>query len=215
MLKIKNFMCLSFLIFAPLSYSAQYEIDFFLDKNPKFYEIENFVKFLPRFDKIICGHKHCYAIQEGVLYSAGSNKRGQLGIGHFDNKLHSWTKVKNVEKINQVEAWADYGMFVTDSGKIYGVGNANSGMIGLPEKKDYSKLTEVQIDTLYSQNVTLIMSERTTFLHDVENNKYFVTGRGYSKSGAFAMFDRSTRMGFIEVDLKKVSDQIVFPDKKQ
>ena len=196
-----------------LSNAEQIEIDFFLDKNPEFYDFKNFVEDLRDFDKIICGRKHCYGTRSGSLYTAGYNDKGQLGLGSEDRKMHTWTEIKGVKDVKQVEAFSDYGILTTNSSKIFAVGNARSGMIGLPERKNYLHFTEVVIDGLSSMDIEIIMSERTTFIKDNSKNKYFATGSGYDKKGSFAMFDKSTRMGFIEIDLESVNDKTTFPKK--
>ncbi len=193
-----------------ISHAEQLEIDFFLDKNPEFYELNYFVDSLTSFDKIICGRRHCYGTKSGLLYTAGYNERGQLGLGTVDRELHTWREVENIKDVKQVEAFSDYGILTTKSAQIFAVGNARSGMIGLPEKKSYPIFTEVKIEGFNAFDIEIIMSERTTFIKDKEKNKYFASGSAYDKKGAFAMFDKSTRMEFIPVDLETANDQMVF-----
>lgn len=197
--------------------AEQFEIDLFLDKNPELYELDGFVSQLSKFDEIKCGSKHCYATKDGDLYSGGYNTKGQLGLGKITKKPKSWTKVKNITRVKQFEAFSDYGILTTNWNQIMAVGDGRSGMIGLPEKKDYKNFTEVKIKGFNKNediDVEIIMTERTTFIKNKKDNKYFATGGGYDQYGNFAVFDQTFRMGFIPIRLEGVNNaEILAPEE--
>ncbi|KAJ8027887.1 E3 ubiquitin-protein ligase MYCBP2 [Holothuria leucospilota] len=79
-----------------------------------------------------CGFHHTVILLDnGEVYTFGSNSYGQLGQGDTTNRL-SPVKVKVAEKIKQVSAGSYHTLLLTECGKVYSFGRCQKGQLCRP-----------------------------------------------------------------------------------
>lgn len=97
---------------------------------------------------IAAGETHTVVLlNTGAVYSFGTNKRGQLGVG--DNKTQYIPK--HIDALNDIHVVRVYcgtshSMFLTSTGELYACGDGRSGQLGLGNNETY--YLPQQIDTL-------------------------------------------------------------------
>lgn len=88
--------------------------------------------------------------EEQVLWGYGNNEFGQLGVGRVDTIEHCYTEpVRIAENVVLVDASSNgyFAIYLTEDGKLYGMGSNRLGLLGKPYELcysdfDYSKVTE-------------------------------------------------------------------------
>ena len=82
---------------------------------------------------VICGCNHTEIITEDDnLYSFGSNRSGQLGLGDTDNKnVPTLVKVSNGSKVKTVGCGSGHTIIITKDGTLYSFGDNGYGQLGL------------------------------------------------------------------------------------
>ena len=86
---------------------------------------------LPPIKQVSCGVNSSFCLSEdGILYSFGYNKYGQLGHGTEDEKI-SPKKIESLEDIEFIESGGEYTFCKTICGDCYGWGFNLFGQLGL------------------------------------------------------------------------------------
>lgn len=82
----------------------------------------------------------------GALHVAGSNSRGQLGVGDFTSRS-SWTHVidLNWTRIAQVACGEAYTVVLTGDGSVFATGANSSGQLGLGDTTDRTSFERLPI----------------------------------------------------------------------
>ena len=190
---------------------AQFPIDIFLDRNPELYEYTIFEesKF---FSKISCGESHCYGVDNGILYVVGYNGLGQLGLGDKEDRFE-WTKVDMSEKVIEIDAYGNYGFFITSNGVVYSTGANEGGKIGQQESMNYDTWTKVNLpnNLILSEKTSIVLTERNSFIFDKPNKVKLTVGLMLKTDGKFTTNPDDIQYSFVKIDeTKETSDNIQY-----
>ena len=81
---------------------------------------------------VAAGGSHSMALmQDGTVWATGKNDAGQLGLGHFDTPVSSFTKVESLTvPVVLVAAGGSHSMVVTNDGRLLATGNNIRGQNG-------------------------------------------------------------------------------------
>lgn len=198
---------------------AQFPVDIFLDRNPELYEYTIF-KDSEVFSKTSCGESHCYGIKNGDLYVVGYNNLGQLGLGDREDRFE-WTKVDMSEKVIEIDAYSNYGFFITVSGFAYSTGANEGGKLGQPERANYDIWTKVNLpnDVILSNKTNVVLTERNSFIFDKPNHVKLTVGLMLKSDGKFTTNPDDIQYSFVPMDnTKETSENLeyrVLPEIKR
>ena len=103
-----------------------------------------------KFTDISCGIGFIIALSSsGLVYSSGTNKYGQLGLGGFNGKFDEFTCIetlkKSGEKIVEISCGDSHVACRGSSGKVYTWGNNTNGQLGHGNNKHYCYPQYVEI----------------------------------------------------------------------
>lgn len=82
---------------------------------------------------VACGGRHSLVLKDGVVWSAGGNRRGQLGFGDRHDVAHfrAVRMLKDVGvRVVGVAAGEDFSVAVADGGEVFSWGGAGQGRLG-------------------------------------------------------------------------------------
>ena len=97
------------------------------------------------------GYWHSIILSESSeVYTWGDNKKGALGLGHFDS-ITEFTKIPDFNNITKVKAGCGYSLFINSDGNLFSCGR--NEVNGLNSKKNISIPTQI---TSISENVVYI-----------------------------------------------------------
>jgi len=99
---------------------------------------------IPRVRKCVCStgefHQSIGVLTEGGdLYMWGSNYKGKLGVGDFENRAIP-TMVNFGKPVADVEIGGIHATAITQDGQLYTFGCGSDGRLGHPESKDHTYL---------------------------------------------------------------------------
>jgi alpha-tubulin suppressor-like RCC1 family protein len=137
----------------------------------KYYDSEEIINYYAiMITQIACGGFHSlFLTSEGRVYSCGSSKNGELGLGtsgpgqdkskpilirkYYDlnNHYHNYTDIK----ITKISAGYDYSLFLTSNGRVYSCGSNYWGQLGL-DSTDLQKNTPILIESYNDSNLQQI-----------------------------------------------------------
>lgn len=119
------------------------------------------------FDKIDCGHRHCYAIKDGDLYGVGYSNYGEGGFGDRLTRT-TWEKT-NMTGVTDISAGYFMGMIIKD-GELYTIGYNSDGQLGTGDYNTHYNWYNTGIT-----NVTLMENGgRSSYI--VKDNELFSVG---------------------------------------
>ncbi|CAD8206443.1 unnamed protein product [Paramecium pentaurelia] len=129
------------------------------------------LEFKRSIDQISCGHNFVLYLTKGQLWSVGSNKYGQLGLGDYNDRNSPCQT--QIENINWIECGQTHAIFKSFK-KCYGFGNNKYGQLGLSKK--YYNSPQCLINPINENILSISASFRGT-LFISESNKIFMTGQ--------------------------------------
>ena len=69
-----------------------------------------------------CGYWHSIILsQNSEVYTCGDNKKGALGLGHFES-TSEFTKISDFKDISKVKAGWGYSLFINSDGNLFSCG---------------------------------------------------------------------------------------------
>lgn len=88
--------------------------------------------FKMKVDSLATGFNHVLALSSGKVFSWGCNSSGQLGLGFFSHSEKYPEMIKTLENefITKAAAGLTHSLILTDSGRVYSFGSAESGKLG-------------------------------------------------------------------------------------
>lgn len=142
-----------------------------------------------KFEQISCGIEFCIALSKnGVLFSQGKNKFGQLGLGDFSYRKNLtiilFIKELGV-RVSEVSAGAKHCVCKGTAGKVFTWGRGDFGQLGIPESKKQNSLpTQIKIkdpNCAIFKPVSVQAGFNSTYIL-CNNYKIYQTGRGGGQS---------------------------------
>ncbi|CAD8141905.1 unnamed protein product [Paramecium octaurelia] len=91
---------------------------------------------LEKYDKVKCGLTHTLVLNNGQVYSFGSNKTGELGNG---KQQHSYNQLKplKIQNVNKIYA-SNFSAAITSKNELYLWGSGIFGEFLVPTKIDFA-----------------------------------------------------------------------------
>ncbi len=177
-------------------------------------------------EKVMAGYHHTFLKGKGkdgedMLYAAGYNRYGQLGLGDNNNR-REWTKVRMPQgfSLEKVIAGAEYS-FLKGKGKdgedkLYASGWNRYGQLGLGDNNNRREWTEVPVPQGFS--VEKVMAGRSyTFLKVTVGGEDKLYACGKNWEGQLGLGDEQNRDKWTEVPiadlLKELQEDV--NDRKQ
>ena len=100
-------------------------------------------------------------LNDGTVYSTGSNSYGQLGLGNANN-INTFTKV-NIDNVKSISCGSYHTFILKNDGTVYSTGSNINGQLGLGNTTNRTTFTKVNIDNVKSTN-DMIMIQPVIFL---------------------------------------------------
>ncbi|CAD8048494.1 unnamed protein product [Paramecium sonneborni] len=91
---------------------------------------------LEKYDKVKCGLTHTLVLNNGLVYSFGSNKNGELGNGKLTN-THNQLKPLKMINVNKIYA-SNFSAAITNKNELYLWGSGIFGEFHTPTKIEFS-----------------------------------------------------------------------------
>lgn len=116
--------------------------------------------------------------RSGVLYAAGKNEEGQLGLGsNSDTKRKGFVKVTSVTGVKLIRSYYNHTVALTIAGQLYATGDNESGQLGMGDNT--SRNTFQRINTLQGNIISNITEgiESNSTIAITEQGDMFGTGR--------------------------------------
>eukprot|EP01119_Soliformovum_irregulare_P013790 TRINITY_DN3709_c0_g1_i1.p1 TRINITY_DN3709_c0_g1~~TRINITY_DN3709_c0_g1_i1.p1 ORF type:complete len:952 (+),score=283.74 TRINITY_DN3709_c0_g1_i1:35-2890(+) len=141
-----------------------------LEKSAKNLQVENSKEFI---HAISCGAMHCAALtKEGVLYTWGDNRKGQLGHGDFQTR-HIPKRVANITKpVYRISTSSSLSIAVT------GISKTPLGILFLEilEKSEFKDVTFVDpAGSEIRAHRSILAARCPTMIEDLKNDRIEVT----------------------------------------
>jgi uncharacterized repeat protein (TIGR02543 family) len=90
------------------------------------------------------GSHSLYVTEDGKLWGMGYNGSGQLGLGNTTNRATpEQVTVHGTVKVIGVAAGSNYSLYVTEDGKLWGMGGNSSGQLGLGDRTNRTMPAQV------------------------------------------------------------------------
>jgi alpha-tubulin suppressor-like RCC1 family protein len=143
---------------------------------------------------------HSFALsKDGKVYATGNNLVGQLGLGDSGEENHRslFTEVTDLsgKNIVAVAAGEFHTLALTKEGKVYATGNNLVGQLGLGDKTNRYRFTEVT--SLNGKNIIAIAAGYNHSFALAKNGKVYATGDNLG--GMLGLGDKTNRYQFTEV----------------
>jgi myosin-5 len=140
------------------------------------------------FSQISCGHDFAIGMTiNGLLYSFGENKNGQLGLGHTQ-ETKEFQRIETLreygEKITEVSCGHQHSICKTATGKVFTWGLGISGQLGLGTRK--TAVIPVQVkgkDQTISYKARSVQATYSSSYMLLETRKVWHAGPDSSSSG--------------------------------
>ena len=129
-------------------------------------------------NKMACGYAHTITLSnDGTVHSFGSNREGELGLGHNDNASLP-TPIPNLPKINMVSCGGYFTVCVDYEGFVWSFGENHAGQLGTGNTTNFN--IPQKLLTSFS-NISKISAgvDHTLF----QNNKGEIFSCGYNDYG--------------------------------
>jgi len=151
-----------------------------------------------RIDEISVGEEHSlFLYKNGKVYGAGSNERGQLGLG--DNiEYSSLEEIEGTGKIVAISAGDEHSLFLDADGKVYATGNNEYGQLGLGDNVERSSPEEIEIEG--AGKIVAISGGKFHSLFLDEDGKVYSTGN--NEYGQLGLGDNVERSSPEEIEIE-------------
>lgn len=88
--------------------------------------------------QVVCGHTHTvFLLDDGRLFSCGTNQRGELGIGSLVSPMQpqeiTYFRERGIA-IKKVAAGCSFSLFLAADGRVFGCGSGTSGQVEKDDK---------------------------------------------------------------------------------
>ena len=134
----------------------------------------------------IGGYHSLFQNKDGDIYSCGSNKNGECGLGHFNSPQITPTKIPNLPpNIIQFVCGFGHNLFLDSEGNVFSSGYNLYGQLGLSHEKNQNVLDQIP-DIPPIQTISCVF--HSSFLLDFEGN---VWSFGYNLHGELGHGDDS------------------------
>ena len=147
--------------------------------------------------QIACGIDHTVILKtDGSVWSCGSNKYGELGLGDTIVRYTFTQATTNINNdVKQVSCNAYSTMILKNDGSLWSCGNNGSGMLGLGDSTQRSAFT--QVTTNINNDVKQIVSGMTFSF--ILKNDGSIWACGDNGLGQLGLNDTTYRMVFTQV----------------
>jgi alpha-tubulin suppressor-like RCC1 family protein len=149
---------------------------------------------------IAAGSEHSIALaNDGKVYAAGINYRGQLGLGDRKNRK-TFTEVSSLsgKKIIAIAAGSDCSFAIANGGKVYAAGINYNGQLGLGNSGDINRRDQFTEISSLSDKKIIATATHNGYSHALDSDgKVYATGR--NSRGQLGLGDKSDRDEFTEV----------------
>lgn len=129
------------------------------------------------------GHTICLS-DDGIVYSFGENRHGQLGTGH-KNGLLIPTPIPNLRKIEQISCGAYFTYCLDYEGFVWAFGSNCYRQLGVKNKNDIINPTKIknipQIQTIYCGGYHALLITTDSNLVSIGRNEYGELCHGHKK----------------------------------
>lgn len=160
------------------------------------------VKSNRRIEKIVNGYEHTFVLtNDNILYAAGLNDRGQLGLG--DNENRSVITRVNTDlngHISDIVCGGYFSFVLKDDGTIWFTGGAAYGQSGMGSKTNYSSFTQVP-------DVTDVKQISCGGYHTIilkENGEVWACGRNTNGQLGVGNNTNEVNLNFIKIEIDNV-----------
>ncbi len=172
---------------------------------------------------IICGDDHTFILtNNNRLFGTGRNFEGALGLGDYNNR-NTFTEVtisnlNNGETIQKVVCGSDHTFILTNTNRLFAVGQNYEGQLGLGDYDNRNIFTEVIINILtydpfddtttttqMTDTITQIACGNSHSIILTATNKIFSTG--YNWDGQLGLGHTENTTTFTKVDNIEIYDQ--------
>jgi alpha-tubulin suppressor-like RCC1 family protein len=109
-------------------------------------------------EQIACGQNHTVFLScAGTAYTAGSNIRGQLGIGKR-SRMEGFSKVSGLEfkEVSQIACGQTHTVFLTYENQVYVCGSNSSGELGIDSGDFEDRVTPTKLHHYQLDKVKMI-----------------------------------------------------------
>lgn len=169
------------------------------------------LKFPNKVVQVACGSSHTILVDEiGIVWSRGSNKFGQLGLGHNENKKDfEQVLINSFEKFVQISCGQHHSMMVDQSGFIWSCGLGFNGILGSGHTNNQN--TFEKISSFYGEVPTdlffmyISCGSRHTVALDNHNNLWSC---GNNFHGQLGVGDNQNRSKFKQMPVEGEFEQI-------
>ncbi|SHF48132.1 RCC1 domain-containing protein [Pedobacter caeni] len=115
--------------------------------------------------------------RSGVLYAAGKNEEGQLGIGsNGDTNKKGFVKVTSVTRVKLIRSYLGHSVALTTSGQLYVTGDNESGQLGLGDNINRNTFQHVTLQGNTISGITEGVESNSTIVITTQGD-FFGTGR--------------------------------------
>ena len=83
------------------------------------------------------------ASDASTILVTGRNNKGQLGLGHTNDPVKTWSELAVPGRVQEVVFGELHGMILLEAGTVYTSGRNNEGQLGLGDTNDRSSFTQV------------------------------------------------------------------------
>jgi alpha-tubulin suppressor-like RCC1 family protein len=149
--------------------------------------------------QVSAGESHTIFLKEdGTVWAAGGNSRGQLGTGDTNNRDIP-TKV-DIDNVKKVSAGDNYTMFLKEDGTVWATGRNNNGQLGTGDTNNRDIPTKTNIENVKQVSAG---GYHTIFLK--EDGTVWATGdNGSGQLGLGDSGDKADRNIPMKVDIDNV-----------
>ena len=95
--------------------------------------------------KVSVGYFHSlFEDNNGEIFSCGSNRKGQCGLGHFNSPQITPSLILNTpSNIVQFVCGGNHSLFLDSEGNVFSVGNNEQGQLGLGHNTNQNELNKI------------------------------------------------------------------------
>ena len=166
-----------------------------------------------KFSQVSCGHDFAVALTyNGLLFSTGCNKNGQLGMGDVEDRdgFHLVEQLRDVgEKVAEISCGHQHSICKTATGKVFTWGLGSSGQLGLGTRKGVNLPMHVKgRDQNISYKARSVQATYCSSYILYETRKVFHAGSEASSNTEniyFKQFDYEPKVGAADTGLRRAA----------